>query len=116
MVELKRPAYIKRDKKGRYIEIACKVCGTPISEPHKQSGRPVHARNYAEVKLKWPDGSMHVTNLCKKCVPLVVDEPEALLALYNADIEDMVREALAAHGKTETPKVVAVEMSNKGIL
>lgn len=72
---------------------------------------------YAEIKIRFADKSAHVTHLCKKCVPEVRRDPEALMAIYNADIDDMVQDdpRCEMFREKSSPKVVAVDLQARGI-
>jgi hypothetical protein len=72
---------------------------------------------YAEIKIRFADKSAHVTHLCKGCIPKVRKDEEALMAIYNADIDDMCTEdpKCERFREKESPKVVAVDLQARGI-
>lgn len=112
---LECPEYIQRTRTGGIRRIFCKCCGYIIAE---QRGRSFwRSRIYAEIKIKFDDGTMHVTNLCQGCVPNVRRDPELLLAVYHADIDDMVKEDPTADKfrEKERPRVVAIDTKLRGI-
>jgi hypothetical protein len=77
----------------------------------------VYHKNYAEMKMRFPGPSWHVTQLCIRCLPLVRNDETALLALHDADIDDMMLDLLEAFNwkLRDHPKVVAVDTKRKGI-
>jgi hypothetical protein len=113
--ELECPEYLQRTRNGAIRRIFCKVCSYIIAE---QRGRIFwRSRIYAEMKLKFEDGTMHVTSLCQGCLPKVRRDPEALMAIYNADIDDMAKEDPRAEMFRDKakPRVVAVDTKMRGI-
>ena len=113
--ELECAEYLQRTRNGAIRRIFCKCCSYIIAE---QRGRTFwRSRIYAEIKIKFADGTMHVTNLCSGCIPKVRKDRELLMALYQADIDDMVKEdptAAKFRDKAE-PRVVAVDTKYRGI-
>jgi hypothetical protein len=73
---------------------------------------------YAEMKIKFADGTAHVTNLCKECTSKARNNPELLMAIYNADIDDLCIDNPAMEmfrANKERPRVVAVDNTGRGI-
>ncbi len=108
---LAMPDYIVRNKSGAIVEMFCKVCGANI---YTAKGR--HKATYAEVKMKFNDGSnaFHVTNCCKKCATGLT--PATLLAMFHADLDDMVKDvpSLEAIRGQSKPRVVVVNYGGRG--
>lgn len=114
---LVRAKYLSKQADGTITEIFCKVCGTNIARA-TPDGRMVRRPNYTEIKMKFSDGSFHVTNLCKSCVENIGDRKDVMLDMYEADIDEMSLEApqlLALKGKSY-PELVSVMLGNKGII
>lgn len=112
---LKKPDYVDNDAIGRMIALYCKVCGTQIGAD--QRGNFFRGSNYAEMKIMWADGSKHVTQLCSDCVVAASNSPDVMLAMYNADIDDMVKSVpqMEAHREKFDPVCVAIELKRRGI-
>lgn len=116
MIELEKPDYIQRDSKGRVWRVFCKVCGYIICEQRKRTFW--RSNIYSEMKIEWADGSAHVTNLCRNCIPLVRRDPEALMAIYQADIDDLCIDDpindMWRYGKS-SPRVTTTDHHARGI-
>lgn len=113
---LKRPDYIEYDKIGRMIRLFCAVCGTVIGEDRR--GNFFRFTNYAELKMKFDNGQMHVTNLCTDCVVVVAQSPELMLEVYHADIDEMateIPEMGAFKDDKGLPRYVTMDLTRSGL-
>lgn len=81
---LKRPDFVVYDTRGAVRELYCKVCSTQIA-----GGVPFQRyANYAELKFSCDDGSLHVTNGCRKCLTRSTSK-KILSAMLVADMTDL---------------------------
>jgi hypothetical protein len=116
MTEMEKPNYIQRNRSGGVRRVFCKVCAYVIAE---QRGRMFwRSRLYSEMKIKFADGTAHVTNLCKECTSVARRDPELLMKIYEADIDDLCIDnqqmEIFRIGK-EKPRVVAIDNTGRGI-
>lgn len=111
---LARPDYIERDPIGRMIRLYCKVCGKLIGMDRRGGFHRLH--NYGELKMKFLDGSDHVTNLCHDCIPLVAKSRELMMEVYQADVDDMGAEmpAMRLLKFKLAPKFVVANLGRDG--
>ncbi len=109
------PEYITYDPIGRMIAMRCKCCGAPIGED--RDGAFIRFKNYAEMKMRFLDKSMHVTNGCTDCIALAVRSSEMRTAMHQADIDDMVKQVpeMAMFRNRLGSRVVAVDYKRMGI-
>lgn len=116
MIDLQRPNFVVRSKLGTLKQLYCKCCGRLIAE---QRGRSFwRAKEYAEIKISFADTTSHVMSICRFCIPIVHKDPEALLQLYHAEIDDMVNELVVAEifrYDKQSPRVTAVDTQARGI-
>ena len=108
---LRMPDYIQFSKRGYIEAIYCKKCGTLIRslipdedrrEVTNQRGiQTIRERlvmqslaNYAEVQIEMEDGSVHVTNCCTSCAPVLTKQD--LEDFIVADLETMRQESRIA--------------------
>lgn len=116
MTHVEYPEFLQRTRNGGIKRIFCKCCGYIIAE---QRGRIFwRSRMYAEIKIRFDDRTQHVTHLCANCLPKVRRNPEALMELYNADLDDMVLEdpRMEMFREKSGPRVVAVDTKMRGIV
>lgn len=115
MAKLTRPDFVVYSN-GLAIATYCKVCGKQIGRMDSK-GRFMHLRNHTDMKIKFADGSAHVTCLCKGCVKAVYDKPAMLLALYEADIRDQMQfiPEMESYLNKEKPRVSHIEFERRGI-
>lgn len=114
--DLEFPEFIQRTRTGAIKRIFCKCCGYIIAE---QRGRIFwRSRVYAEIKMRFADGTAHVTQLCQGCLPKVRRNPDALMAMYNADLDDMAQDdpRIEMFREKSEPRVVAVDTQMRGIV
>ncbi len=114
--KISRPEYIERNDQGKIANIYCKACGVPIAV--SRSAHMKRLVNYTEVRMRFADGTQHVTNMCRACVPKIRRSESVMMEIYYADIADMLKvnpalDVLLA-GKTK-PRIVAVDTSQKGL-
>lgn len=111
-----RPDYVENDKIGRMVGLYCKVCGQKIGEDRR--GAFYRFPNYAELKMKFLDGAMHVTNLCHDCTPKVADSRELMFECYQADVDDMSRGQpfMATYRFKVAPVFVTASLDRNGLL
>lgn len=114
-VYVNHPDYIQYDANGRMIAMLCKCCGAPIGED--RDGAFYRFKNYAEMKMRFADKSMHVTNGCADCITAATKSPLMRLEMHQADIDDMVKTvpALGMFRNRMGSKVVAVDYKRIGI-
>lgn len=117
---LKRPNYVE-ETNGAINKLFCKICGASIAgvtETPKGGGPLIKVMvqkfmrfsNYAEIKIEFSDGSMHVTNGCKSCLKVNMESSQ-LLEIYQADM------AVMGMKPDRTPvKVVAIDRTGVGLL
>jgi hypothetical protein len=113
---LAKPRYIDKDANGAIRHIYCKVCGTVIAT--YEGPRAVrYNKNYTEIKIKFDDGSFHVTNLGSECLRNVRADKNLLLQVYLADMENMLAESpdLGNLSLPTNPKIVAFNIGTQGI-
>jgi len=114
-VQLARPDFILTNADGKILELYCKVCGVVTGT--EVAGRFQRLRNHAEIKMRFEDGSNHVTSICHDCVSKAYASSELMQALHDADMYYMsfaadVRDLYL--GRT-APQCVAVELKRQGI-
>jgi len=113
--KLERSIYLERDDSKLITKIYCKICGAVIAE--KLGGEFRYRSNYAEAKFRFEDGSMHVTNLCKRCLPRLGNNPALMTLMHSADIEDLaitipqIRRQLLR----KKPKLIATVIGTRGL-
>lgn len=109
------PECTQKTRNGAIRRIFCKCCGYIISE---QRGRTFwRSRIYAEIKIRFADGTAHVTHICRQCIPEVQRDKQALMDLYNADLDEMVLEdpRMEMFRDKSEPKIVAIDTKARGI-
>lgn len=113
---LARPDYIELDANGRMVTLYCAVCGTKIGEDRRGNFYRFH--NYAELKMKFSDGAMHVTNLCTGCVGAVAASRSLMFEVYQADIDEMVRSlpSMNVLRFKFSPEFVKLDVTRSGML
>jgi hypothetical protein len=113
---LARPDYVEKDRIGRMIRLYCKNCGVLIGRDERGAFRRL--RNYAELKMRFLGGSMHVTNVCKDCALLATESRELMVALHNADIDDMVRDVpeMGLERMRIAPRFISLDTTRSGLL
>lgn len=121
---LVRPNCVEIGPEGTVAGIYCKICGDKIAGTSlvpKGSGLKNNImvekfrrfNNYAEIKIAFDDGHMHVTHGCKRC--LGMDLPvEILSEMHNADMGMMP--GVDATPYSEPVGVVAMDLSGQGIV
>ena len=93
--------FVRYDDHMQLQEILCKVCGTSIagmseevvSRGQDRNGQTIitmqrrflRHHNYAEIKIKFTNGSFHVTNGCSNCLSESL-LPEQLQELFWVDV------------------------------
>lgn len=117
MKQLARSDYVETDYRGRMVALYCKCCGVRIGKEYRRGGFVRHT-NYAELKLRFEDGSHHVTNCCKLCADIAINDPELMEAMHDADINVMVQDVPAMAGQwwRGKPMCVWVDKKRMGIL
>lgn len=101
--------------------ILCKGCGVEIAG---MTGTGRHRRfgqhpTYREMKIKFDDGSFHVTNICSSCLPIFRDDPKKLQALHTADLmylRSQVPQLSQKVGKRRAVECVAATTRAVGLL
>ena len=113
---IKFPEYIQYDANGRMVKMICKCCGVPIGED--RDGTFYRFDNYAEMKMRFADRSMHVTNACAECIKLATRNQQMRIDMHHADIDDMIIEvpSMAMFYSRLAPRVVAVDFKRRGIV
>jgi hypothetical protein len=91
--------YLRKDPRGQLLEIHCKLCYTDIAglvevetRRDRENGTPrtvlvqrfQYFPNYKEIKIKFDDGTSHITNICSQCLQQL--KKEELEVLYLSDI------------------------------
>lgn len=114
-LELNKPHFVDYNESNQAIRVYCKVCGATIADTVR--GHFHRFKNYAEMKMRFSNGSYHVTSGCNKCISLAIKDEDLRLAMHQADIDDMIREVpeLASYRTRSDPKVVKVDFSRRGI-
>ena len=118
---LKRPNYVE-EVNGVIQKLFCQVCGDQIagvsaspigSGPYanKLSDSFKRFANYAEIKIEFDDGSMHVTNGCKKCLKMTMPIEQAN-EIYQADLSVM---GLKQDNRVPV-RIVAVDTTGVGLV
>lgn len=110
------PQFFQRPGRGKGTRISCKVCGYIIAE---QRGKTFwRSRMYVEIKIRFADTTCHITSICKTCVAPAQRNPDLLLAIYHADIDDQCIDEpslVVLHDNKLKPKIVNIDASCRGM-
>lgn len=123
------PNFIRQNAIGEIEEIMCKVCGIVIAgitetttERTARDGKLIVTKirqfqrfhNYAELKLKFTDGSHHVTNGCVDHMVMGLTKPQQR-ALFEADV-NMAPSGYTKDHITRSPAMVVAVGRAEGIV
>jgi hypothetical protein len=116
---LKRPDYIEKAATGQTLNMFCKVCGTQI-----YGTLTIHDKLYAELKMRFSDGTSHITNLCRNCVPIVSGSTKLMNELHKADMKYMAADMdeparsrfLIINEHREKPRFVTAAFGRGGLI
>lgn len=115
MLNLARTNYVTTDERGAVVEMFCKNCGTQIGLVI--GDRFSRLENYAELKLRFSDGTFHVTNICAGCIEPVTADPARMQAIHDADIDYMALSMpiVEIYKNRSDPRCVGVDTKQRGI-
>lgn len=102
--------FVERSPSGAIKALYCKLCRAKIGFRDREGFK--RTDQYAEVKIRFDDGSHHVTNGCQKCLRMGMDMAE-VLKMYEADCQD---DPSCRVGDRVPVKVVSVSYDQGGIL
>ena len=113
---LLKAKYLERNDHKQITKIFCKVCGAIIADS-ANGNRLRYRSNYAEAKIKFSDGSMHVTNVCKRCLPRLSASADLMNLVHKADIADLAEAVpeLGRHADRKRPRLVATVIGTRGL-
>ena len=107
---LAKPDFAVYTQSGAIKWLYCKVCGAKIG--HRDRMGFVRTPDYAEVKIRFDDGSFHVTSGCKNCLSTKMDK-RILQEMYEADCAD---DKNCRMGDRRPVEVVVVSYDQGGII
>lgn len=77
--------FVERSPQGHINALFCKLCGKKIGFRDRRGFH--RTDDYAEVKIRFDDGSYHVTNGCKRCLKMGMSL-DAVQRMYEGDCQD----------------------------
>ena len=119
---IKKKNYVVANERGAVVELFCKNCGIPIGGlevAEKENKKFERHGNYAEIKMRFSDGTFHVTNICTGCIAEVTGDPDLMQQIHDADIEQLAlnHPTLQELYSTRTdPRCVGLDTKQRGMV
>lgn len=111
-MSLSRPVFTIYRSDGEVDQLFCKVCGSMIGRYEEGFGLK-RLPLYAELKMRFTDGSYHVTNGCIDCLSRI-KTPEQMHELHQADLEESRTIFFERDIKRVPDEVVVVNQDGRG--